>query len=103
MWTVPRRCCCNDAMRCGALLVTAVAAGALATAPSPTLAVGAACAAAAAAIPVTHVQLGASTRQAAAAYKAAHDTLRRPPGAARTRARTARPAARGVCAAGATD
>jgi hypothetical protein len=88
-------------MRCPglrALLVIAVAAGALASAPSPAHAAGAACAAASA--PVTHVEPGAKTRQAVAAYKAAHDTLRQPPGATPTRARTAEPAARGVCAAG---
>ena len=66
-------------MRCGALLVTTVAAGALAAvAPSPALAAGAGVACAAAAAPVAHVELSAETRQAAAAYKAAHDTARVP-------------------------
>jgi hypothetical protein len=89
-------------MRCGALLVTAVAAGALAAAPSPSHAAGAACAATAP--PAARVELSAETRQAVAAYKAAHDTLHLAAGgAASTRARTARPAARGVCAAGPSD
>jgi hypothetical protein len=89
-------------MRCGALLVTAVAAGALATAPSPTHAAGPACAAAPAS--VAHVQLSAGTRRAVAAYKAAHDTRRRTARAAaaptRARVRRPRPGVRPTCAAG---
>jgi hypothetical protein len=92
-------------MRCGALLVTTIAAGALASAPSPALAAGAACAAAAA--PVAHVELSAETRRAVASYKAAHDTLHLPAGAAApTHARTPRPAVRSAglgCAASASD
>jgi hypothetical protein len=82
-----------------------MAAGALASAPSPALAAGAACAAAAA--PVAHVELSAETRRAVASYKAAHDTLHLPAGgAAPTHARTPRPAARSAglgCAASASD
>jgi hypothetical protein len=92
-------------MRCGALLVTTVAVGAMASAPGPALAAGTGCAAAAA--PVAHVELSAETRRAVASYKAAHDTLHLPAGAVTpARVRTPRPAGRSAglaCAASASD
>jgi hypothetical protein len=68
-------------MRCGALLVsTLAAAGLVVHSPVPALAATGACAAVAA--PVARAPLSADATASVAAYKAAHDTLRLPVSAA---------------------